>query len=174
MSSTISKKKSNFILIKNIFRILFQWKKIFRILFHWKNIFRILFQWNFFFEFYFIEKKFFFFSILFQWKKYFSNFFNDFFFWKSRWLSLRFFLLPRTNPSSKQASLSLPLCHALNAPNTPQCRWMWRNACSKNDWILMSKMKSFLSFYPSSIPCISKFNVDFLCVQFQSLQYYLA
>lgn len=59
-------------------------------------------------------------------------------------------------------------------PNTPQCRWMWRNACSKNDWILMSKMKSFLSFYPSSIPCISKFNVDFLCVQFQSLQYYLA
>jgi len=61
-----------------------------------------------FFEFYFIEKIFFefcfnenffsnsislkfFFSILFQWKKYFSNFFNDFFFWKSRWLSLRFF-----------------------------------------------------------------------------------
>jgi len=69
MSSTISKKKLNFILIKNIFQILFQWKNIFRILFHWK-----IFFW-----------------ILFQWKKYFSNFFNDFFFWKSRWLSLRFF-----------------------------------------------------------------------------------
>jgi len=82
------KKKSNFILIKNIFRILFQWKKIFRILFHWKNIFRILFQWKFFFEFYFIEI--FFFQFYFNEKNIF-RIFSMIFFWKSRWLSLRFF-----------------------------------------------------------------------------------
>jgi len=72
------KKKSNFILIKNIFRILFQWKKFFEFYFIEKIFFEFCFNENFFSNSISL-KFFFFFSILFQWKKYFSNFFNDFF-----------------------------------------------------------------------------------------------
>lgn len=69
---------SNFISMKKNFSNFISLKKYFSNFVSMKIFFRILFHWNFFFQFYFNEKNIF-------------RIFSMIFFWKSRWLSLRFF-----------------------------------------------------------------------------------